>query len=91
MDHNIPEEITFGDSFAYTRVAGRVARRAARQICRWREKEGMIKLSELHDFFRRFAQRGSRLRNVPILSTRLCPLLTQTQKRHKSMTKWNSI
>ena len=28
------------------------------QICRWREKEGMIKFSELHDFFRRFAQRA---------------------------------
>ena len=40
------------------------ARRAARQICRWREKEGMIKFSELHDFFRRFAQRDAIQQNV---------------------------
>ena len=44
------------------RSQGRAARRAARQICRWREKEGMIKFSERHNAFRRFAQReGSAL------------------------------
>ena len=39
------------------RSQGRVARRAAWQICRKREKEGMRKCAKGNEFFRRFAQR----------------------------------
>ena len=46
------------------RSLGRVARRAAGQICRWREKDGMIKFSKRLDFFRRFAQRAPALDRV---------------------------
>ena len=41
------------------RSQGRVARNAARQICRRREKEGLRKCAKGNDFFRRFAQGGA--------------------------------
>ena len=56
------------------RSQGRVARRAACQICRWREKEGMITFSECLDFFRRFAQRVTPKRRLQWTLSYLTPL-----------------